>query len=72
MALGRTVDVPENAERILLGFYFEDTFAVGGPDVYDRVVGISRDAWEGWRNLQWTAYVEAVPRLEEIADVGRS
>ena len=69
-ALGRSVDVPENAERILLGFYFEDTFAVGGPDVYDRVVGISRDAWEGWRNLQWQAYVQAVPRIDEIADMG--
>ncbi len=68
--LGRSVDVPENAERILLGFYFEDTFAVGGPDVYERVVGISRDAWEGWRGLQWASYVEAVPRIDEIADVG--
>lgn len=69
-ALGRSVEVPENAERILLGFYYEDTFAVGGPDVYDRVVGISRDTWAGWRGLQWEAYVEAVPRIAEIADVG--
>ncbi|WP_317055738.1 ABC transporter substrate-binding protein [Roseovarius rhodophyticola] len=68
--LGRTVDVPKKSERILLGFYYEDTFAVGGPDVYDRVVGISRDAWEGWRSLQWDAYVEAVPRIAEIADIG--
>ncbi|MEO0747986.1 MAG: ABC transporter substrate-binding protein [Pseudomonadota bacterium] len=68
--LGRTVELPDQPERILLGFYFEDTFAVGGPDVYDRVVGISREAWEGWRNLQWEAYVEAVPRIAEIADVG--
>ena len=47
--LGRTVEVPENAERILLGFYFEDFLAIGGPDAYDRVVAISREAWEGWR-----------------------
>lgn len=69
-ALGRTVDVPENANRILLGFYFEDTFAIGGPDVYDRVVGISKQAWEGWRGLQWDTYVAAVPSIAEIADVG--
>ncbi|MEL7281049.1 MAG: ABC transporter substrate-binding protein [Pseudomonadota bacterium] len=68
--LDRQVEIPENPQRILLGFYFEDTFAVGGPDVYERVVGISRDAWEGWRGLQWKAYVEAVPRIDEIADVG--
>ena len=59
-ALGRKVEVPEDAKRILLGFYFEDFFAVGGPAAYDRVVAISRDTWEGWRNLQWKAYVEAV------------
>jgi len=68
--LGRSVEVPENAERILLGFYFEDFFAIGGPSAYERVVGISREAWEGWRNLQWQAYVEAVPRIDELADVG--
>lgn len=68
--LGRRVEVPENPQRILLGFYFEDFFAVGGKDAYDRVVGISRDTWEGWRNLQWQAYVAAVPRIAELADVG--
>ncbi|MEP1614059.1 MAG: ABC transporter substrate-binding protein [Roseobacter sp.] len=69
-AIGRTVAVPEKAERILLGFYFEDTFAVGGPDVYERIVGVSKEAWAGWRSLQWDAYVQAVPRIAEIADVG--
>lgn len=69
-ALGREVAVPEHAERILLGFYFEDFFAVGGPDAYDRVVAISREAWEGWRGFQWKAYVAAVPRIDELVDVG--
>ena len=67
---GRTVEVPDKAERVLLGFYFEDFFAIVGPDAYDRVAAISRDAWEGWRNLQWQTYVEAVPRLDELLDVG--
>ncbi|MEM8645239.1 MAG: ABC transporter substrate-binding protein [Pseudomonadota bacterium] len=68
--LDRTVDVPAKAERILVGFYFEDVFAVGGPNVYDRVVAISREAWEGWRNFQWKAYTAAVPKIKDIADVG--
>ncbi|MEM6942557.1 MAG: ABC transporter substrate-binding protein [Pseudomonadota bacterium] len=68
--LGRSVTLPEQPDRILLGFYFEDTFAVGGAEVYDRVVAISREAWEGWRGLQWQAYSEAVPQITEIADVG--
>lgn len=67
---GRMVEVPDDPERVLLGFYFEDFFAIVGPDAYDRVVAISRQAWEGWRGLQWQAYVEAVPRINELIDVG--
>lgn len=69
-AYDREVKVPTNPERILLGFYFEDFFAVGGADAYDRVVAISRSTWEGWRGLQWKAYVNAVPRIDTLADVG--
>lgn len=32
----RTVEIPKNPQRILLGFYFEDFFAVGGPHAYIR------------------------------------
>lgn len=68
--LGRTVKVPDTPERILLGFYFEDFMAVAGPEAYDRVVAISKDTWAGWRSLQWKTYAQAIPRLEELADVG--
>lgn len=44
--------------------------AVAGQDAYDRVVAISKDTWAGWRNLQWQTYAAAIPRLEELADVG--
>ena len=69
-ALDREVEVPVKADKILVGFYFEDVFAVGGHDVYERVVAISRQAWEGWRNFQWKAYSAAVPRITELVDVG--
>ncbi len=68
--LGRTVEVPDSPERILVGFHFEDLYAVGGPEVYDRAVAISRGAWEDWRPLQWAAYTAAEPRLLELIDVG--
>lgn len=68
--LGRTVEVPDDPQRILLGFYFEDFYAVGGADAYDRVVAISRTAWEGWRNSQWTRYVAANPKIATLIDVG--
>ncbi|WP_138935137.1 ABC transporter substrate-binding protein [Roseovarius arcticus] len=68
--LDRTIEIPEDPQRILLGFYYEDFLAVAGPDAYDRVVAISKDTWAGWRNLQWKTYAAAIPRLEELADVG--
>lgn len=68
--LDRTVEIPADPQRLLLGFYFEDFLAVAGPDAYDRVVAISKDTWAGWRNLQWQTYAAAIPRLEKLADVG--
>lgn len=68
--LDRTVEIPETPQRILLGFYYEDFFAVAGSDAYDRVVAISKDTWAGWRNLQWNTYLEVTPRLAELTDVG--
>ncbi|MEL7466379.1 MAG: ABC transporter substrate-binding protein [Pseudomonadota bacterium] len=68
--LGRTVDVPDDPQKVLVGFYFEDFFAIVGPNAYDRVAAISKDAWYGWRNLQWQAYTAATPRIEELTDVG--
>ncbi|RVU34066.1 iron ABC transporter substrate-binding protein [Hwanghaeella grinnelliae] len=68
--LGREVEVPDRVERVLLGFYFEDFLAIVGPDAYERVVAISKDTWEGWRNLQWKAYSKTIPRILELTDIG--
>jgi len=68
--LGRTVQVPDDPQRILLGFYFEDFYAIGGAQAYDRVVAISRATWEGWRNSQWTRYVAKTPHIADLIDVG--
>ena len=68
--LDRQVEIPDAPQRILLGFYFEDFMAVAGADAFDRVVAISRETWAGWRNLQWQTYTAAIPRLEQLVDVG--
>lgn len=68
--LNREVTVPTDAQRVLLGFYFEDFYAIGGADAYDRVVAISKPTWKGWRSSQWKAYVAQNPRIAELADVG--
>ncbi len=66
----RQVTVPDHPQRVLLGFYFEDFYAIAGPEAFDRVVAISRDAWAGWRPSQWSRYVAVTPRLQELVDVG--
>jgi iron complex transport system substrate-binding protein len=68
--IGRVVDVPSTAERIVLGFYFEDFLAIGGAVAMDRVVGISRAAWKDWRPANWDAHVALRPSLDQLADVG--
>lgn len=68
--LGRTVEVEAPAKRVLLGFYFEDYMAVGGEKAFDKVVGISREAWAGWRAANWALHVAHRPSLKDIPDVG--
>lgn len=67
---GRSVEVPHGAQRVLLGFYFEDFYAIVGDNAFDRVVAISRETWEGWRNSQFQAYTAVSPRIAELVDVG--
>ncbi len=68
--LGRTVRLDKPAERAVVSFYFEELTAAAGPDVWDRVVGISKLHWEGWRLASWKRYSAVIPRLAELADVG--
>ena len=70
--MGRSVDVPDDVSRVLLGFYFEDFYAIGGAEAYDKVVAISRPAWEGWRNSQWKSYNAINPALDGLVDVGEA
>ncbi len=69
-ALGRTVTLPGQPQRILVGFNFEEFAAVAGPSGWDRVVGIDRAQWENNRRASWTRYVAAIPRLQTLADIG--
>ncbi|MDH5750111.1 MAG: ABC transporter substrate-binding protein [Rhodospirillales bacterium] len=68
--LGRERVLEASPQRVLLGFYYEDFLAIVGPDAYERVVGISKAAWHGWRNSQWKAYSRVIPRIEKLVDVG--
>ena len=45
-------------------------YAIVGESAYDRVVAITREAWEGWRNGQYRAYTAVAPNIEKLVDIG--
>lgn len=69
---GREVTLEKPAERVVLGFYYEDFLAVVGPDALDKVVALSLSTWKDWRPNQFAAYEKALPKLSSIPDVGNT
>ncbi|MBB5041527.1 ABC transporter substrate-binding protein [Shinella fusca] len=69
---GRTVTVPKVPERIVLGFYYEDYLAIGGPGAMDKVVALAQSTWKDWRPKQFAAYEKVFPALASIPDVGNT
>ena len=69
---GREVTLAKPAERVLLGFYYEDFLAVVGPGAMDKVVALSTGPWRDWRPKQYEAYVAAIPAIADLPDVGET
>lgn len=67
---GRKVTITSPAKRVLLGFYYEDYMAIGTEKAFDRVVGLSREGWEGWRPASWALFTAHRPSLKKLPDVG--
>lgn len=58
------------AEKIVVLFNFEEVIAVGGKDVFKKIVGWNKGYWEGRRQWVWEKYKEVFPEIENIPDVG--
>ncbi len=71
-ALGRSIALRGPAERIVLGFNYEEFTAIAGPTGWDRVVGFSRALWSDWRPSAFRRYSAAIPRLTNLPDVGNT
>ena len=67
---GRKVTVDLPAKRVVLGFYYQDYMAIGGKDALNNVVGFSKAVWADWAPPSWAAFSKAVPKLNQLADVG--
>ena len=70
--LGRTITLKALPERIVLGFNFEEFTAVAGPAGWDRVVGMSKVLWAGWRPATFKRYAAPIPRLVDMPDIGNT
>lgn len=71
-ALGRTIALKAPAERIVLGFNYEEFTAIAGPAGWDRVVGFSKTLWSDWRPSVFRRYLMPIPRLAALPDVGNT
>ncbi len=71
-ALGRKVTVELPVRRVALNFNFEEFTAVAGREGWQKVVGISRAPWEGWRPLIFNRYKAVIPNLAAMPDIGHS
>ncbi|TDQ57396.1 ABC-type Fe3+-hydroxamate transport system substrate-binding protein [Mesocricetibacter intestinalis] len=63
-----TVDVP--AKRVVLAFNYQDYMAIAGVKSFDNIVGFSKAVWSDWAPTSWEAFSKAVPRLNQLEDVG--
>lgn len=68
--LGRKVTIDAPAKRVLLGFYIEDYFAVGGDASFDHLAGISSGWFIKSRPAIWDMYVASKPQLAKVPNVG--
>ena len=71
-ALGRIFTLKAPAERIVLGFNYEEFTAIAGPAGWDRVVGFGRTLWTDWRPSTFKRYMVPIPRLANLPDVGNT
>ncbi|MGC9402727.1 ABC transporter substrate-binding protein [Vibrio genomosp. F10 str. 9ZC157] len=68
--MGRDIILEKPAERVFLGFYFEDFLAIAGPDAYTKVAIFPKASWKDYRQSQWTTYTKIIPELNTIEDSG--
>lgn len=68
--IGRKITLDLPAKRILLGFYIEDYFAIGGDKSFDKLAGMSRGWFVKSRPAVWAQYVARQPALQNVPDVG--
>lgn len=68
--MDRQLKVELPAKRVVLAFNYQDYMAVGGEKALDNVVGFSKAVWSDWAPASWAEFTKAVPKLNQLEDVG--
>ncbi|WP_431282270.1 ABC transporter substrate-binding protein [Humitalea sp. 24SJ18S-53] len=71
-ALGREVTIRPRPERVVVMFNYEEFTAIAGTAGWDRVAGMNRIVWEGWRPAIFSRYSAVIPALARMPDVGNT
>jgi ABC-type Fe3+-hydroxamate transport system substrate-binding protein len=69
-ALGRTVELPGPARRIVVAFYLEEFTAIAGAAGWEQAVGLRKHQWAVNRAKTYRRFAAAIPRLDALPDVG--
>jgi iron complex transport system substrate-binding protein len=67
---GRVVTVDAPAQRVVIVFNFDEFTAIAGKTAWDRVVAYNHTTWQKYRRSIWQRYVDAIPRIASLPDVG--
>ena len=71
-ALGREVSLAAPPRRVVMTFNYEEFTAIAGVEAWQRVVGMNRVVWEGWRPAIFARYRAVIPNLATLPDVGNT
>ena len=71
-ALGREVPLATAPRRVVMTFNYEEFTAIAGLEGWQRVVGMNRVVWEGWRPAIFSRYRGLIPNLAAMPDVGNT
>lgn len=71
-ALGREVPLAGPARRAIMAFNYEEFTAIAGLEGWQRLVGMNRVVWEGWRPAIFSRYLPLIPNLAAMPDVGNT
>ncbi|MBR0648569.1 ABC transporter substrate-binding protein [Roseomonas terrae] len=71
-AVGREVPLAAVARRAIMAFNYEEFTAIAGVEGWQRLVGMNRVVWEGWRPAIFSKYLPLIPNLATLPDIGNT